>query len=589
MIVKMKKLTLLCTRSSQEKTVTALRDLGAVHVEPSAPLEGTGLEQARTRLVYVKRALEVLQKHPHVPSSGEPVDQVIANVWRELHRIHELEEKRDDLQQELRRLLPLGDFDPSLIRELAGQGVSVQLFQISIKQPLPETDGCVIRTLSRDRSSVYFALISRNGHSRIDAQELPLPERSLAAVRKQTGEVEQQLSSAERSLSLYAGDRARVAAVVQDSENLVRYLEVQSGMGSAGELAYLQGFFPAEKETLIQQAAATNGWAALIREAGEGDEPPTLLRSPKWVEPIKAVFDMIGVTPGYHEVDISAAFLVFFSIFFAMLVGDAGYGVLFLILTLTAKIKLRKAPQQVFNLLLITSVCTIIWGVLTGTYFGLSEIPAPLKQLRLGWLTGEGAENNLMLLCFVIGAVHLTIAHAWNAIRICNTWQVLAQIGWIGSTWTMFFAARTMVLGEVFPPFMLNVLWTSIALILLFMNPVKKIKTEWFNYVILPLNIVSNFVDLVSYLRLFAVGAAGFAVANAFNQMAFEAGAGKFLGGLITAVIIFAAHALNIMLSAMGVMVHGIRLNTLEFSGHIGVQWAGRRYAPFRKISTTDG
>jgi len=226
--------------------------------------------------------------------------------------------------------------------------------------------------------------------------------------------------------------------------------------------------------------------------------------------------------------------------------------------------------------------------VLTGTYFGASEIPAVLKSLRSGWLTGEGADAHLMLLCFVIGAVHLTIAHAWNAVRICNTWQVLAQIGWIGSTWTMFFAARTMVLGEVFPPVMMNVLWTSIALILLFMNPVKKIKTEWFNYVILPLNIVSNFVDLVSYLRLFAVGAAGFAVANAFNLMAVEAGAGRFLGGLITAVIIFAAHTLNIMLSAMGVMVHGIRLNTLEFSGHIGVQWAGQRYAPFRKFLEKD-
>jgi len=287
-------------------------------------------------------------------------------------------------------------------------------------------------------------------------------------------------------------------------------------------------------------------------------------------------------------VDISAAFLVFFSIFFAMLVGDAGYGILFVLLTVFGKIKFRKAPQEVFNLLLITSVCTIVWGVLTGSYFGLSDIPAPLKQLRLGWLTGPGADKNIMLLCFLLGTVHLTIAHAWNTFRMINTWQALAQIGWIGSTWTMFFAARTLVLGAVFPPVMTWVLAVSIVLIVLFMNPVKKIKSEWFNYIILPLNIVSNFVDVVSYVRLFAVGAASFALANAFNQMAMDVGFGSFLSGLVASLILFFSHLLNILLSAMGVMVHGVRLNTLEFSGHIGVQWAGRKYIPFRKISVAD-
>jgi len=115
-----------------------------------------------------------------------------------------------------------------------------------------------------------------------------------------------------------------------------------------------------------------------------------------------------------------------------------------------------------------------------------------------------------------------------------------------------------------------------------------KIKSEWFNYAVLPLSIVSNFTDVVSYLRLFAVGTAGFAVASAFNGMAAEAGAGGLVGGLGAALILFFGHALNILLSTMGVMVHGIRLNTLEFSGHIGMQWTGRHYRPFRKLSNEE-
>ncbi|MFA6174041.1 MAG: hypothetical protein WC701_10220 [Kiritimatiellales bacterium] len=587
MIVKMKKLTLLCTAASQESTLNALRGLGVLHVEPVRMPEGGDLEQARNHLVYVRRALEVLQKHPHIEPSDDPVDTVIENVWKLIHQRVELEEKLEMLRMEQQRLVPFGEFDPDAVRDLAHKGVAVRFFQASAKEKISVPDGCVLKELSRDRGTITFAAISRIG-AELAVQEMPLPEHSPAVVREQIAKVEHELGRVDEAFGLYAGDRQRITAVVLQSEDTVRYLEVKTGMGGEGPVVYMQGFFPCEQEPAVRKAAALNGWAAMVRDIGEGDDPPTLLRSPKWVRPINAVFQMIGVSPGYHEVDISAVFLVFFSLFFAMLVGDAGYGVLFLVLTLIGKLKFRKAPQDVFNLLLITSVSTIIWGVLTGTYFGLSNIPAPLKQLRLGWLTGPEADAHIMWLCFLIGAVHLTIAHAWNAVRICNTWQVLAQIGWIGSTWTMFFAARTLVLNAPFPPVMGWVLAVSVVLILFFMTPVTKIKSEWFNYVILPLNIVSNFVDVVSYVRLFAVGVASFALASAFNQMAMDVGFNSFLSGLGASMILFFSHLLNIVLSAMGIMVHGIRLNTLEFSGHIGVQWAGRKYDPFRKISATD-
>jgi V/A-type H+-transporting ATPase subunit I len=127
------------------------------------------------------------------------------------------------------------------------------------------------------------------------------------------------------------------------------------------------------------------------------------------------------------------------------------------------------------------------------------------------------------------------------------------------------------------------VLIAGVALIVLFMTPVRSLKAEWFNHVMLPLNLVSNFVDVVSYIRLFAVGSAGFAVANAFNTMMLDLGSDGLVSGIIAAVILFFAHVLNILLCAMGVMVHGIRLNTLEFSGHLGMQWTGVAYRPFAR------
>ena len=140
----------------------------------------------------------------------------------------------------------------------------------------------------------------------------------------------------------------------------------------------------------------------------------------------------------------------------------------------------------------------------------------------------------------------------------------------------------------------LSGLWTGlywllcigVALIVLFMLKPSEFKTGWTGLALLPLNLVSNFTDVVSYVRLYAVGAAGFAIANAFNGMILPMISGspvKLVAmGIVGAVLLFAAHALNILLCVMSILVHAIRLNTLEFSNHKGITWSGEAYKPFR-------
>jgi V/A-type H+-transporting ATPase subunit I len=222
---------------------------------------------------------------------------------------------------------------------------------------------------------------------------------------------------------------------------------------------------------------------------------------------------------------------------------------------------------------------------LTGTWFGITPeaLPAPLKNLRLDWLSGDTdtVGQHIMYICFVIGTIHLLIAHVWNFIRKINSWACLSDLGWVLSTCTMFFAVGTMVLSNPFPPVMLYVLGVGVALVIISVV----LEREYFGLVTLVLDVIYNFVDIISYVRLYAVGAASFAIANAFNEMAVGAlgEKGIFIGGLIAAVCIFFGHALNIVLGAMGILVHGIRLNTLEFSSHAGVQWGGFDFKPFSK------
>jgi V/A-type H+/Na+-transporting ATPase subunit I len=587
MIVKMKKLTLLCTRDSREETLAELRALGAVHLQHIQPPEGADLEEARKLVDHLRRALDVLPKHPHhVEPSGKTPHETVKAVWELIHRKQKLIEEIEAVDLEIRHIEPFGSFSPETVRELAAEGVAVSLCHLPLKA-LPELpDGVRLIELSRDRTSLYGALIAR-GELNLKIETLPLPRKSLDEMKQELAALKADLETTEDQFRSYAGDHAAVASLATDAEDRVHYLEARAGMGDSEHVFYLRGFFPAEEERALRAKAGEKGWAVLVEEPTPDDRVPTLLRNPKWVKPIKAVLDIIGVSPGYHELDISALFMIFLSIFFAFLIGDAGYGLLFIALTLIAKFKLRgnEKAKPGLNLLMIMSSCTVVWGALTGTWFGITPevLPAPLQHLRLDWLRGDEdtVAQRIMLICFVLGSVHLAIAHVWNFVRKINSWAALADLGWLCSTVAMFFAVRMMVLGAAFPPAMTFVLGTGVTLIILSLI----LQKEYFGLVTLVLDVINNFVDIISYVRLYAVGAASFAIANSFNTMAIEAWGsnGVIAGGLIAALCLFLGHTLNIVLGGMAILVHGIRLNTLEFSGHAGVQWGGFAFKPFVK------
>ncbi|WP_029896230.1 V-type ATP synthase subunit I [Desulfohalovibrio reitneri] len=595
MIVPMRKLLLLCRRDDRDEVMVGLRRLGAVHLEPSREPHGDGLEGASSWLAHVEGALRAMPLSSSARPSGQDARTVVERVWTLVNRREHLLEERAGLAAERRRAERLGDFDPGLARELESKGVVVRFFHGPPKKLPPKPDeGLILRLLTQDSDGTDYALVGRREpgeHETPDAVSVPMPELSLSAIDRLMADTDEELARIDTHLREHAGDRPVVAALRDEAASHLHYLRMRESMDrfdEAGGLAAISGWIPVEREGELRAAAAEHGFGLELSDPPADEEPPTLIRNPRWVRPIQAVMDMIGVVPGYREIDFSAAFLLFLSLFFAMLVGDAGYGTLFLGLTfLGRKLAGHKVPSRVFSLLTVMSCATIVWGALTGTYFGLTALPGPLRSLRVDWLTGPGSDHNVMLLCFIIGAVHLTLAHLWNLVRFFPDLRFLAQLGWIATTWAMFFAARAMVLLEPFPQAMLWVLAAGVALIVVFMTPPSRLKSEWFNHVMFPLNLIGNFVDVVSYVRLFAVGAATLAVAAAFNNMAVGDGVSGPLGALLAALILFLGHSLNILLAMMGVLVHGVRLNTLEFANHLGLQWKGRKFDPFREHNKT--
>ena len=594
MIVPMKKVFLLCMEAHKDETLAELRELGIVHVTSVKPPAGKDLDAVRDQITVAQRALTLLQPlakemdgAPGADADAQaPVEQVAALVNDLAHQRDRMTDAIRELRGEIERTQPFGDFDPQRLAQLAEQGIIVRFYQTLAKNPVQAPAGTVYTEFHRQGPRLWFALSGPAEAFEPEPTFEPLstPQRSLSDLRAQLAEQERERDDLTRKLLALTGRMGDIEAWSGRLAEDNRFWEVKSGMGESGAVAFLEGYCPDPFVHRLEDKAAVRGWGLVIREPDAESQPPTLVHYPKWVYPIKAAFEVLEIFPGYREADISVAFLFFFSLFFAMIIGDAGYGLVFLGLTGVGRLLMRKAPAYPFVLLTLLSSGAVIWGVLTGNVFGVTQWPSPLDGVVIQWLRND---SNVMEMCFFIGAIHLTLAHIWNAVQVWPQLYALAQVGWAMLTWTMFLLAREMILQRPAPWNLHLILFgIGIVLIILFTNPwrLEVIKREWIKYAMLPLNVVSNFVDVVSYVRLFAVSMASLMVARSFNQMAIESiGFDGLLLGFAAALVLFLGHALNITLCVLSVLVHGVRLNTLEFSTHKEMQWSGFPYSPFKR------
>jgi len=595
MIVPMKKVTLLCLAAEQERTLQAVRRFGRLHVTPLQPPEGRDLEAMQLRRKRLRHALERLDRLK-IEEAAEPtlsVDDLLRCLEKSDDQIDQAEEALAQLAAEQAAVEPFGVFDPLLVRELENREVYARLYKTRLGQTVPHVPDAVVQVFRTAKKSSWFAVISREP-TEVDAEPVLLPDMNPEEAARWRASLEAERDRAEARIGECATARGVLRKVLTELEREIEYVEVRKGMAAHEPVSVLTGFCPAENEAPLREAAARHGWGLLIEKPGADDPVPTLLRNPKWVAPIKAAFDVIDVVPGYRELDVSALFLIFLSVFFAFIIGDAGYGLLFVALTLLGKYRFRDKPaaRPGLNLLMIMSAATVLFGMLTGNYFGIpiERLPAPLKMLTNAYMTGwtgsgwdsDLAASHIMFICFTIAVVHLSIAHLWNLVRKINSPDAVINLGWFFCTCSLYAIVLELVLDVVLFAPVQAVKVPLLATGALLVMTGLLIKKSYIGIITLFLDVISNFVDIISYIRLYAVGAASLSVAQAFNEMAAGVGFEGF-SALGAALILFAGHALNIILGAMGVMVHGIRLNTLEFSGHAGVEWAGIPFRPFKQ------
>lgn len=543
MIVRMKHLDLVCVASDRGATLERLRGLGVVHLNLDAA-QNAAVASAKGEIDDAEKAVRLVLKarDAHLRALGpqgsveslevrpKPVSEILA---LDADRATLVTEK-ERLDREIKAYLPYGDFDPVLAKKLLDRG-------IDLKDELP----------------------------------VKLPGMRLSKMQEKLARIENRIGVDTAKIAM--SDEKAILAKHPALRERMEYEQAKELMAEKGAVAVISGWIPETKISGIREQGTRNGWGLLLRDPAEGEIPPTLIEPPKFVKPVKALFEGLGIAPAYNEADVSVPFMGYFSLFFAMLVGDGAYGAIFLAATLFLR---KKLSRSWFVLMTVFSLATIGWGVLSNTWFGES-VPWCDDWPVVRWINGADASagheyDNIMFLCFTIGASHLMLARIWNGICKLNDRSCLGEFGWAGIVLFMYILTNSIV--GIFGGVPTWAFWMfGVSFLTVF------IQAKGMDKGMLFLNVMSVLGDVISYVRLFAVGLASVQVAGNFNAMALDLGLPLWIKWLPVVLIMLVGHGLNIAMAGLSVLVHAVRLNTLEFSNHKGVSWAGYAFRPFER------
>ena len=613
MITPMHKVTLFISTRHRDEALQELRKLGVVHVQHVRPPQSDDISELESALNNVEKCRQILDNTERPVDLRKITDLKADDIVAEVHSLvaekQQLAARIEEKSTLLEWFENWGKVSAGDIETLQAKGVFLRLYDIGRNSLNNIPENTFAEILYEEKNRLKIALISESEETRLDVKEEFPPQEDFESAAKELASMKVRSEDISLRLGKLTGGIELVEQHQQNLEKRLEFTRVKSGMQDVEEIVYLQGYCPEEKTEKLSKAAEKNGWGLLAEEPELTDNPPTLLKMGKITALIKPVFDFLGTVPGYREYDISKYFLMFFTLFVAMIIGDAGYGSIFLTVCIFSHYKSARSGKPLalgIKLFYVLSVMTILWGTITGTWFGSVEIAGLpfFKALIIPQLATfpelfpdltVDPQQKVMFICFVIAITQLSLANIMNFFKALPELKAISHIGWTVMMAGLFLVVLNLVLGMAMPGFTVWIIVGGLVTIILFMNQEKG---QNFLKGILAglggafntfLDSISSFSNIISYIRLFAVGMATVAIGSSFNNIAAPMMHGFAFPAAILVLVI--GHGLNIVMGMLSVIVHGIRLNVLEFSSQLGMEWSGYEYKPFedKEQNITEG
>lgn len=616
MITKMKKLSFLIHSKEYEGFLEHLRSLGVVHViqKQQGAVQDSALQDDLNLLGRCKNALKVLEPLAEgrigdgsfsALETGSPFDEFVKRAQIEpsllcpekiLERYDILEADKVVLEQTLQalnrdraQLQPWGDFEPESVERLVQAGYKIRFYTCPLRAFKDEwTDKYGVIEILRDKQKVNFITLTHADVTPdIDAEQVQLPAISLSAVEKDIAKTQAAIDAIPAKMAQLAGIGSSVLeSAVTELENRIDFGRVRlTGEKLAADtLLLLEGWIPAEKVEEVSRELDMKGVFFDIEDPTPEDDIPIQLSNNKFAklfEPLTKLY----MLPTYQELDLTLFFAPFFMLFFGLCLGDTGYGLL-MIVALPIFTKLFQLINPNFSkwLVVLFGASTTLCGLLSGTFFGFNmyDLDIPFIQTMKGILYTDNSTMFTVSLC--IGVVQILFGMAIKAVNLtiqCGIKYALSTIGWLVLLITIGVSVLAGI--EFSNPVVMGILIVAALLIFLLNSPGKNPLLNiglglWDTY-----NMATGLLgDVLSYVRLFALGLSGGILANVFNSMAVGMAPDNPVAGFIVMVLIFLiGHALNIFMNILGAIVHPMRLTFVEFFKNAGYTGGGTEYKPF--------
>lgn len=620
MIEKMKKFTFLVTDKEYEGFISSLRQQGVVHVQQlHQGASSQELQQAldlESRYVAALRVLDsaakTYQVAPHAPALGQASDslEVLTRIENIQAEEQTLMHERDAIEKDIRVLEPWGNFDMKALQRLAqASGLTVGFFRCSSKFFRQEwADHYFAIPVNEMSKSTYFLTFSEEKPD-IEAEQIFLPQESLQEKRAQLDSVLQKLDLIHGEL-LYIEKQLRSVLLdgqsqTRDSIQLER-VHLSDERVAGDSLRLLVGWVRADRtEELTTVLDADHIFYEMEDPAFEDDVPVQITngRFTSLFEPILRMYSL----PNYHDLDPSFYFAPFFMLFFGLCLGDGGYGLLVLFGGLAVAKFCKGDVCNYGRLMAWLGMMTVICGLLMGTFFGIDlsqqdwAFLAPVKPYFLND-NGVGpifGYSPMMVLSVIIGLIQVLLGMILKGCKAVKNYGFAYGIGtfcWVAAIILAVILYGLPACGVQLPQVLQIILMVLIgisALGIFFYNSPGSYRRPllgllgnigggvWATY-----GMATGLLgDLLSYIRLFALGLTGGVLGGVFNSLAIDMTSSLpvMVRWIPMILILLAGHGITFALSMISAFVHPMRLTFVEFFKNADFEGGGKEYSPFRK------
>lgn len=582
-IKRLKKITLYGPAGEKSSILKELQSLGCLHLIPmtekavDVQVQPAEASEAKAWLERSpKRRRQV--RHFRERNDAARVDDIVHKILDNKSRFREQSDVRDKLQERIREVRPWGEFTFPALSDLNGQRLWFYVLPNGELPALRESlQSCELpwELIHQSQKDSYVIVVSEG-----EPEEGLLPVQRSHVGKIPLSRLEEMLDEAEEAIEDLLAEREaltrwnylldQVIAARLDSADLQ---QATSGTLDEESFFLVQGWVAVSDQKRVETFTAARGIAAIFEDPTAEDNPPTLLDKPAGTG---GGADALGFfqTPNYRAWDPGNVVFYSFSLFFAMIMSDAMYCLIFalIIFLMRGKLKGSKAGRRLMNLGYFMSALGVVWGVFIGSYFGA----APAGDSFFGKLAFIDLNdyNGMMKLSVVIGVAHLVVANIMKAVVNRGSSIALAPLGWAGlmSGGLVLWLGMTDTLPGVFatrigPGLMI------VSALLVFLFSSERAVTSFRDLILRMLdglkavyNITAAFGDVLSYMRLFALGLSGASLAMTFNSLAMDVlNSSPVTGVLFAGIILLLGHLLNFALCIMSGVVHGMRLNVIEF------------------------